>query len=182
MTGQIVQLLIHYWKNYKSCLAESGLRATDRTVWLAHNAISGLFDTTRQTARLHLKNILEDRELLDDSVVKDSLTTASDEKQYPTNMHDPDAMLAVGFRVRAPRGTQFRRGTNTVLKEHRVQGFAMDDTRLKQSEKRDYFVGWLARIRDIRAPEKRFYPKVKDLYSTAVDYDRSSEPAQFFIL
>ena len=134
--------------------------------------MSGLFDTTRQTARLHLKNILEDRELLDDS----------DEKQYPTNMHDPDAMLAVGFRVRAPRGTQFRRGTNTVLKEHRVQGFAMDDARLKQSEKRDYFVGWLARIRDIRAPEKRFYPKVKDLYSTAVDYDRSSEPAQLFIL
>ena len=91
-----------------------------------------------------------------------------------------DMILAVGFRVRSPRGTQFRRWANTVLKEYLVKGFAMDDERLKQADKWDYFDEWLARIRDIRASEKRFYQKVKDLYATAVDYDKTSEQAQLF--
>ncbi len=142
--------------------------------------MSGLFDTTRQTAHLHLKNILENRELLDDSVVKVSLTTASDEKQYPTNMHGPDAMLASASAP--PRGTQFRRWANTVLQEYLGKAFAMNNARLKQTEKWDYFDEWLARIRNIRASEKRFYQKVKDLCSTAVDYDNTSERAQIFVL
>lgn len=89
-------------------------------------------------------------------------------------------ILSVGYRVRSPRGTQFRRWANTILKEYLVKGFAMDDERLKQADKWDYFDEWLARIRDIRASEKRFYQKVKDLYTTAVDYDKSSDQAQAF--
>jgi len=161
-------------------LAEINLWTIEGTVWLTQNEMSELFDTTKQNVSLHLKNIFEDRELSEVSVVKNSLTTASDGKQYQTKMYNLDAILAVGFRVRSPRGTQFRRWANTVLKEYLVKGFAMDDERLKQVEKWDYFDEWLARIRDIRASEKRFYQKVKDLYASAVDYDKTSEQAQLF--
>ena len=161
-------------------LAEINLRAIEGTVWLTQNEMSELFDTTKQNVSLHLKNVFEDNELMENSVVKESLTTAADGKQYQTKMYNLEAILAVGFRVRSPRGTQFRRWANTVLKEYLVKGFAMDDERLKQADKWDYFDEWLARIRDIRASEKRFYQKVKDLYATAVDYDKTSEQAQLF--
>ena len=89
-------------------------------------------------------------------------------------------ILAVGFRVRSPRGVQFRRWANTILKEYLVKGFVMNDEKLKQTENWDYFDEWLARIRDIRASEKRFYQKVRDLYATAIDYDKTSQQAQDF--
>jgi hypothetical protein len=108
------------------------------------------------------------------------LTTAADGKAYRTKVYNLDAILAVGYRVRSPRGTQFRRWATTVLREYLVKGFAMDDARLKQAEQWDYFDEWLARIRDIRASEKRFYQKVRDLYTTAIDYDKTSEQAQAF--
>ena len=160
--------------------AEIQLRAIDGTVWLTQQEMFELFDTTKQNVSLHLKNIFEDQELSENSVVKDSLTTASDGKQYQTKLYNLDAILAVGFRIRSPRGKQFRRWANTVLKEYLVKGFAMNDEKLKQVDKWDYFDEWLARIRDIRASEKRFYQKIKDLYTTAVDYDKSSEQAQLF--
>ena len=161
-------------------LSHINLTAIDGTVWLTQHKMSALFDTSKQNISLHLKNIFEEGELLEDSVVKESLTTASDKKRYQTKIYNLDAILAVGFRVRSPRGTQFRRWANTVLKEYLVKGFAMDDERLKQAEKWDYFDEWLARIRDIRASEKRFYQKIKELYTTAVDYDKTSEQAQRF--
>jgi hypothetical protein len=108
------------------------------------------------------------------------LTTAADGKAYRTKVYNLDAILAVGYRVRSPRGTQFRRWATTVLREYLIKGFAMDDARLKQAEQWDYFDEWLARIRDIRASEKRFYQKVRDLYTTAIDYDKTSEQAQAF--
>lgn len=161
-------------------LAEISLRAIEGTVWLTQNEMVILFCTTKQNVSLHLKNIFEGKELSENSVVKDSLTTALDGKRYQTKMYNLDAILAVGFRVRSSRGAQFRRWANTILKEYLVKGFSMDDKRLKQSEKWDYFDEWLARIRDIRASEKRFYQKVKDLYITAIDYDKTSEQAQLF--
>ena len=161
-------------------LTEIELRAIDGTVWLTQNEIAELFDTTKQNVSLHLKNIFEDKELAEHSVVKESLTTASDGKQYQTKLYNLDAILSVGFRVRSTRGTQFRRWANTILKEYLIKGFAMDDERLKRTEKSDYFDEWLARIRDIRASEKRFYQKIKDLYATAVDYNKRSEQAQLF--
>jgi len=142
--------------------------------------IAELFDTTKQNVSLHIQNIFEEGELLPDSVVKESLTTASDGKRYSTKLYNLDVILAVGYRVRSPGGAQFRRWANTVLKEYLVKGFVMNDERLKQVDQWDYFDEWLARIRDIRASEKRFYQKVKDLYTTAVDYDKTSEQAQLF--
>lgn len=161
-------------------LATIGLRAVGGTVWLTQLEIAALFDISKQNVSLHLNNILSEGELVEESVVKESLTTAADGKSYLTKVYNLDAILAVGYRVRSPRGTQFRRWATTVLREYLVKGFAMDDARLKQAEQWDYFDEWLARIRDIRASEKRFYQKVKDLYTTAVDYDKNSDQAQAF--
>ena len=161
-------------------LSEVSLRASDGTVWLTQLEMAELFDTSKQNISLHLQNVFADRELLENSVVKDSLTTASDGKRYQVKLYNLDAILAVGFRVRSPRGVQFRRWANTTLKGYLVKGFAMDDHRLKHGDQWDYFDEWLARIRDIRASEKRFYQKIRDLYATAVDYDKSSEQAKLF--
>lgn len=160
--------------------ATIGLRAVDGTVWLTQLEMAELFDTSKQNVSLHINNILSEGELAAESVVKESLTTAADGKAYRTKVYNLDAILAVGYRVRSPRGTQFRRWATTVLREYLVKGFAMDDARLKQAEQWDYFDEWLARIRDIRASEKRFYQKVRDLYATAIDYDKASEQAKIF--
>lgn len=166
--------------NTEDGAATIGLRPIDGTVWLTQLEMAELFDTSKQNISLHLNNILSEGELMADSVVKESLTTAADGKNYRTKVYNLDAILAVGYRVRSPRGSQFRRWATTVLREYLVKGFAMDDTRLKQTEQWDYFDEWLARIRDIRASEKRFYQKVRDLYTTAIDYDKTSEQAQAF--
>jgi hypothetical protein len=160
--------------------ATIGLRAIDGTVWLTQLEMAELFDTSKQNVSLHINNILSEGELAEESVVKESLTTAADGKAYRTKVYNLDAILAVGYRVRSARGTQFRRWATTVLREYLVKGFAMDDARLKQAEQWDYFDEWLARIRDIRASEKRFYHKVRDLYTTAIDYDKTSDQAQAF--
>jgi hypothetical protein len=137
------------------------LRAQEHTVWLTQLNMAELFDATKQNISLHLKNIFEDGELEADSVVKESLTTAADGKNYRTKLYNLDAILAVGYRVRSPRGVQFRRWASTVLKAYLVKGFVMEDERLKNPDGRpDYFDEMLARIRDIRASEKRFYQKV----------------------
>jgi len=157
------------------------LRADLGTVWLTQLEMAELFDATKQNISLHLRNIIEDGELDANSVVKDSLTTASDGKNYRTQLYNLDAILAVGYRVRSPRGVQFRRWASTVLKEYLVKGFVMDDERLKNPDGRpDYFDEMLARIRDIRASEKRFYQKVRDLFALAADYDKTDEATKTF--
>ncbi len=160
--------------------AQISLHAIGGMVWLTQAELAKLFDSSKQNISLHLKNIFDEGDLDEISVVKDSLTTAADGKRYQTKIYNLDAILAVGYRVRSPRGTQFRRWASTVLKEYLVKGFAMDDARLKQAERWDYFDEWLARIREIRASEKRFYQKIKDLYATAVDYDKASDQARLF--
>ena len=158
------------------------LRADQNTVWLTQLEMAELFDATKQNISLHLKNLFEDGELDADSVVKESLTTAGDGKRYKTLLYNLDAILAVGYRVRSPRGVQFRRWASTVLKEYLIKGFSMDDERLKNPDGRpDYFDEMLARIRDIRASEKRFYQKVRDLFALSSDYDKTDESTrQFF--
>jgi hypothetical protein len=160
--------------------AQISLRAMNGTVWLTQTEMAALFDTSKQNVSLHLRNIFADGELVADSVVKESLIPAADGKTYATLTYNLDAILAVGFRVRSRRGVQFRRWAGTVLQEYLVKGFAMDDAKLKAAEQWDYFDEWLARIRDIRASEKRFYQKVRDLFTTAVDYDKGSDAAQLF--
>jgi hypothetical protein len=155
------------------------LRAEGGTVWLTQLEMATLFDTSKQNVSLHIKNILAEGEL-SPAVVKEYLTTASDGKNYKTKTYNLDMILAVGYRVRSPRGTQFRQWATTHLREYLVKGFVLDDARLKEPGGWDYFDELLARIRDIRASEKRFYQKIRDIYATAVDYDSKSEAAHLF--
>lgn len=109
------------------------------------------------------------------------MTTAADGKQYLMQLYNLDAILAVGYRVRSPRGVQFRRFASTILKEYLLKGFVMDDERLKNPDGRpDYFDEMLERIRDIRASEKRFYQKVRDLFALSSDYDKTDLATQTF--
>jgi hypothetical protein len=157
------------------------LRTENQTVWLTQLEMAELFDATKQNISLHLKNLFEDGELDTDSVVKESLTTAADGKRYSTLLYNLDAILAVGYRVRSKRGVQFRRWASTVLKELLLKGFVMDDERLKNPDGRpDYFDEMLARIRDIRASEKRFYQKVRELFALSSDYDKTDTATQVF--
>ena len=157
------------------------LRAEERTVWLTQLEMAELFATTKQNISLHIQNLLEDGELQEAAVVKESLTTAADGKRYETKLYNLDAILAVGYRVRSPRGVQFRRWASTVLKEYLLKGFVMDDERLKNPDGRpDHFDEMLARIRDIRASEKRFYQKVRDLFALCTDYDKTDHATQQF--
>lgn len=160
------------------------LRAEQQTVWLTQLEMAELFDATKQNISLHLKNIFEDGELDPATTVKESLTVrveGSREVQRPVSLYNLDAILAVGYRVRSPRGVQFRRWGNTVLKEYLLKGFVMDDERLKNPDGRpDYFDEMLARIRDIRASEKRFYQKVRDLFALSSDYDKTDKATQVF--
>lgn len=157
------------------------LKADLGTVWLTQLQMSELFDATKQNISLHLKNIFDDNELDVDSVVKESLTTATDGKSYRTQLYNLEAILAVGYRVRSPRGVHFRRWASTVLKQYLSKGFVMDDERLKNPDGRpDYFDEMLARIRDIRASEKRFYQKVRDLFILCSDYHKTDQATQQF--
>ena len=161
--------------------AQVQLRADLDTVWLTQLEMAELFNASKQNISLHLKNLFQDGELHEESVVKESLTTAVDGKVYRTKLYNLDAILAVGYRVRSPRGVQFRRWASTVLAEYLRKGFVMDDERLKNPDGRpDYFDEMLARIRDIRASEKRFYQKVRDLFAIAADYDKTDQATQQF--
>ena len=158
------------------------LRAQNGSVWLTQTDIADLFATTKQNVSLHIKNILEDGELLEAATVKESLTVQSEgmrDVERNRQVYNLEMILAVGYRIRSPRGVQFRRWATTVLQDYLVKGFAIDDARLKQPDF-DYFDELLERIRDIRTSEARFYQKVRDLISLSEDYDASSRAAQVF--
>lgn len=157
------------------------LLARDGDVWMNQNQLAQLFDTSKQNISLHVVNVLKDRELDKDSVVKDYLTTASDGKKYDVAFYSLAMILAIGFRVRSKRGIQFRQWANQNLQEYMIKGFVMDDERLKNPNGRsDYFDELLERIRDIRASEKRFYQKVRDLFTLSTDYDATDKATQMF--
>lgn len=126
------------------------LRAQEGTIWLTQLEIAELFQSTKQNISLHIKNILSENEL-SEAVVKDNLTTAADGKRYKTKSYNLSMILAIGYRVESPRGTQFRRWATTHLQEYLIKGFVMDDARLKEPGGLDYFDEWLERIREIRA-------------------------------
>lgn len=157
------------------------LYARDGSVWMNQNQIAELFDTSVPNISMHIANILNEKELEENSVIKNYLTTASDGKNYEVAFYSLDMILAIGFRVRSKRGTQFRQWANRNLKEYMIKGFVMDDDRLKNPDGRpDYFDELLARIRDIRASEKRFYQKVRDLFKLSNDYDETDKATQMF--
>lgn len=161
--------------------AKVTLMAKDGQVWMNQGQLAELFATSVPNINIHIGNILQDRELIAESVIKDYLITAADGKQYNVKFYSLDMILAIGFRVRSKRGVQFRIWANEHLKEYMIKGFTMDDERLKNPNGRpDYFDELLERIRDIRASEKRFYQKVRDLLMLSSDYDKTDKGAQMF--
>jgi DNA-binding protein len=159
------------------------LMLEDGTVWLNQLQIAELFQTTKQNISKHIKAILEDGELSEVSTVNYQLTVQKEGKrEIERNIafYNLDMILSVGYRVRSPRGVQFRKYASTVLKEYLIKGFAMDDDRLKNFGGGNYFKELLERIRDIRSSEKVFYRQVLDLFSTSIDYDGKSEEAKNF--
>ena len=155
----------------------------DETIWLTQKKMAELFDVDISTINEHLKNIYKTAELLKEATIgKFPIVQKEGNREVKRNLsfYNLDAIIAVGYRVNSKRATQFRIWATDILKEYIIKGFAMDDERLKQADKWDYFDEWLERIRDIRASEKRFYQKIRDIYATAIDYDKNSEAAQIF--
>ena len=154
------------------------LYANDGTVWATQKAIAELFDRSRSVITKHINGIFLDNELDEKSNVQ-KMNIANSDK--PVKIYSLEVILAVGFRVRSPRGAQFRRWANTTLKEYLQKGFVLDDDRLRNPDGRpDYFDELLARIRDIRASEKRFYQKIKDLFALSSDYNSDDKQTQLF--
>lgn len=157
------------------------LYAKDGNIWMNQNQMAELFATSIPNISMHISNILKEGELQQNSVIKEYLTTAADGKNYNVTFYSLEMILAIGFRVRSKRGTQFRIWANRNLKEYMVKGFLIDDDRLKNPDGRpDYFDELLDRIRDIRASEKRFYQKVRDLLALSSDYDKTDKATQMF--
>ena len=153
------------------------VRLDEGTVWLSQALIAELYQTTIPNINIHIRNILKDGELDEKAVIKQYLTTAADGKNYRTLYYNLDMILAVGYRVRSHRGTQFRRWATERLRDYLIKGFVIDDERLKEGRNigADYFDELLERIRDIRASEKRFYQKIREIYALAADYDSRAE-------
>lgn len=157
------------------------LVSRDGMVWLNQSQMAELFATSKQNISYHIDNILSDNELSYNSVVKDYLTTASDGKDYTVKFYSLEMIMAVGFRVRSVRGVQFRQWANQHLSAFLQKGFVIDKQRLMNPEGRpDHFDELIAEIREIRASEKRFYQKVRELFQLADDYDKSDKAVQMF--
>jgi len=156
------------------------VRLEEGTVWLTQALIAELYQSTKQNVSLHIRNILADGELNEASTVKEYLTVQTEGSrtvQRSIEYYNLNMILAIGYRVRSHRGTQFRRWATERLSEYLIKGFVLDDERLKEGRNigADYFDELLERIRDIRASEKRFYQKLKDIYKLAIDYDPNAE-------
>ena len=159
------------------------LRADGLTVWLSQLEIAELFQTTKHNISIHTKNIFQEGELAPEATVKESLTVQTEGRRQverTISYYNLDLILAIGYRVRSPRGTQFRQWATTHLREFLVKGFVMDDERLKNPGGWDYFDELLARVREIRASEKRFYQKVRDLFALSSDYKIREQDTHLF--
>ena len=163
--------------------AKINLRVINGSVWLNQLEIAELFDATKQNISKHIKNIFNDNELDENATVNYQLTVQKEgtrQVNRKTAFYNLDMILAIGYRVRSPRGTQFRNYATTILKEYLVKGFVIDDERLKNLGGGDYFKELLEKIRDIRSSEKVFYRQVLDIFATSVDYDSKNTEAIIF--
>lgn len=155
------------------------VKLEDETVWLTQQQLAELFQTSKQLISYHIANVINEGELLENSVVKKSLTTANDGKKYQTNYYNLDMIISLGYRINSKIATAFRQWATVRLKEYIVKGFTLDDERLKQNGGR-YFRELLQRIRDIRSSERNLWQQVTDIYATAIDYDKNSDTTKKF--
>ncbi|MEG9487977.1 virulence RhuM family protein [Mannheimia indoligenes] len=156
---------------------------SDENVWLSQKMMAVLYDVDVRTISYHLKKIFNDNELAENSVVQFFWITAQDGKNYQTKHYNLSAIIAVGYKVNSERAVQFRKWATEIVQSFAIKGFAMDDERLKNDGTilgKKYFEEQLARIREIRLSERKFYQKITDIYATAVDYDRTATATKRF--
>ena len=164
---------------------EGGVEAiyADENIWLSQKMMGTLYDVETHTVNYHLKKIFSDSELNENAVVRNFRITATDGKNYNSKHYNLSAIIAVGYKVNSERAVQFRKWATQIVQEFTIKGFAMDDERLKNDGTilgKKYFEEQLQRIREIRLSERKFYQKITDLYTTAIDYDLSSESTKRF--
>lgn len=152
------------------------VRYENENLWLTQKAMAELFDCSIDNISLHLKNIFKSGELDKNTVIEEISLTASDGKNYKTNFYNLDAVISVGYRINSLRATQFRRWATDILKKFTIQGYVVDKKRMENGAflDEDYFEKLLEEIREIRLSERRFYQKITDIFTTSVDYDKSS--------
>jgi len=152
------------------------VRFEDETIWLSQKMMSELFAVGINTINYHLKEVLKNGEIEEDSVIRNFRITANDGKNYNTKFYNLDAIISVGYRVNSLRATQFRQWATKILKEFAIKGFVLDKKRLENGSflNEDYFERLLEEIREIRLSERKFYQKVTDIYSTSLDYNISA--------
>lgn len=174
---------------YLTFLAATGqdgaeARYEDENIWLSQKMMGVLYQVETHTINYHLKKVFADNELAENSVIRKFRTTASDGKNYTTNHYNLSAIIAVGYKVNSERAVQFRKWATQIVQEFTIKGFAMDDERLKNDGTllgKKYFEEQLQRIREIRLSERKFYQKITDLYTTALDYDlKATSTKRFF--
>jgi len=157
------------------------VRMKDETVWLSQKQMAELFDKDVRTINEHIKNVFLERELAENSVIRNFRITAADGKKYETNFYNLDVIISVGYRVKSHRGTQFRIWATQKLRDYIIKGFAMDDERLAEGRvHKTYFKEWEERIRRIRTSETNFYQKVRDVFATSADYNQKTDYAKLF--
>ncbi|MCW5588941.1 MAG: virulence RhuM family protein [Legionellales bacterium] len=163
---------------------ENGIevRYEDETIWLTQKLMAELFDVSIPTINEHLKNIFNNKELDQNSVIRKFLITAADGKNYNTKFYNLDAIISVGYRVNSVRATQFRQWATQVLREFAIKGYVLDRKRLENGNflDEDYFERLLSEIREIRLSERRFYQKITDIYTTSVDYNKDAPTTRTF--
>jgi hypothetical protein len=180
MAKQPINTIVMYTTVDGKTKISVGLDPTFETVWLTQLQMADLFQTSVPNVSMHIKNVFEEGELDENSVIKEFLITAADGKNYTTKHYNLDVIISVGYRIKSLRGTQFRIWATKVLHEYMQKGFAMNDDLLKQAGGGNYFKELLERIRDIRSSEKVFYRQVLDLFATSIDYDAKAETAVAF--
>jgi len=156
------------------------VRLEEETVWLTQAHLCELFQKSKATISEHIKNIFKEGELLEESVVRNFRTTAADGKSYDVRYYNLDVIISVGYRVKSQQGTQFRIWATQRLREYIVKGFALNDERFKSGQSMNYFSVLQGRIREIRLSERFFYQKIKDIYTTSIDYDSQDEKTILF--
>ena len=158
------------------------MRCEDENIWLTQKMMATLYDVSIPAINQHLKRIFSDNELEEATVVKPYLTTAGDGKNYRTKHYSLQAIIAVGFKIENERAVQFRKWANQIVKDYTIQGWTMDDERLKQGGilTDEFFERQLEKIREIRLSERKFYQKITDIYATALDYDPSATATKRF--
>ena len=158
------------------------VRVQDGTIWLSQKQMGFLFDTSSDNIGLHLKNIFKEEELSPDTVTEEFSVTAADGKNYRVKHYNLDAIIATGYRVNSKRATAFRQWATGVLRNYALRGYLIDRKRMENGAflDEDYFERLLEEIREIRLSERRFYQKITDIYSTAMDYDKNSSITKEF--